>query len=444
MTRVEQLLQMALNEEDFTGISSLLEESSEDERGEFFRKIYQHMEHIYISGDRLRHSKIKSGIYENLNHREVFNESPSYKKYNCLVPKTEEELEKSKIFFRDNLASIEPNWIALIVGGPIGRDPIWVREIFQNCRPELDGSQVKILQKFLISERVGFWLNDFDRQTEMEKKIEIKENEGKRLKIAIMVSGQMRGFQAAFDTWREIFSGHDLDYFISTWKINGSSGKPDHLVNEQHRFYFGDFSDEISNLLDIEGSINLDAFIGLVKPSNNITKKDLREVYGKNAIIKIEDESELEFLVSNPQKMYYKIESAYSMIEEPEKYDLLIRIRPDIVIQKRKEIGDFLYSVSMLPSKSKAICTGYGYNFAFYGFGIDDKFAVGTPELMGEYCKTWTRSIGNNNSLVGHESLATNLFERGIDCVGSSDIFDYRFSENVKITREIFDEILES
>ena len=299
------------------------------------------------------------------------------------------------------------------------------------------------MEKFLISEKVGFWLNP-PKNAPYEKKGLSLENQNKKvLKIGVMISGQMRGYEAAFETWTKVFQGHDIDYYISTWKLNGSSGKPDHLVNEQKRFYFGEFSDEISSLLNVEGSIDLDAFISEIKPKKEILKEDLIRVYGDKCKILIEDESKFKFLTTNPQKMYYKIESAYDMIDDPRQYDLLVRIRPDIVMEKEKG-GDInlLQSIFNLSEDRRAICTGYGYNYAYYGFGIDDKFAVGTPDLMSSYCKTWTNSSESKESLAGHESLASNLFSNRIDCIGTSGFLNYRFAENKQITREVFDRIL--
>ena len=443
MEIVEKLILDTLDDEDFQKVGKVLCDLEDSVRGEYFRKIYQHLEFIYISGDRGRHSRIKNGINETVLGMDELAKSHSFKKYECLVPSSEEGLEGSRKYLSEQLPTIESSWIALIIGGPIGRDPVWVREVFERHKRKLNPGQSKILEKFLISEKVGFWLNP-PKNAPYEKKGLSLENQNKKvLKIGVMISGQMRGYEAAFETWTKVFQGHDIDYYISTWKLNGSSGKPDHLVNEQKRFYFGEFSDEISSLLNVEGSIDLDAFISEIKPKKEILKEDLIRVYGDKCKILIEDESKFKFLTTNPQKMYYKIESAYDMIDDPRQYDLLVRIRPDIVMEKEKG-GDInlLQSIFNLSEDRRAICTGYGYNYAYYGFGIDDKFAVGTPDLMSSYCKTWTNSSESKESLAGHESLASNLFSNRIDCIGTSGILNYRFAENKQITREVFDRIL--
>ena len=443
MGTIQDLIFDTIENYDFPKVAETLSNLDDEIRGEFFRKIYQHLEHIYITGDRNKHSNIKSGLAQALLKFDNILTSPSYKKYECLVPSSAQKLIQSRIYLENELPSIEPSWLALFVGGPIGRDPIWVKKVFDFHRNSLDKKQSNILQKFLISEKIGYWLNPPQDDLFSKKIIPLKVGNGEPLKIGVMVSGQMRGYEAAFDTWTKFFQGHDVDYYVSTWKENGSSGKPDHLTNEKNRFHFGDFHDEISILLDTEGSIDLDFFMKEITPNKNISKQDLVSIYGEKCEILIEDEYDHSHLETNSQKMYYKIESAYNMIKEPGRYDLLVRIRPDIVLDFEQN-GDFdlFHSILGLPAERKTICTGYGYNYAYYGFGVDDKFAIGPPNLIGTYCKTWTDNLNHKNRLAGHESLANQLFVNKIDCIGTKGILSYRFAENRLITKDIFERIV--
>lgn len=447
MEIVKNLISWSLEGEDFEKVVKTLEKMMENERGLYFRKIYQHLEHMYISGDRKKHSRIKNGINKFIIKSELISKSMSYKKYKCLVPPTESSLKQSREFMMDELPTIESNWIALMLGGPLGRDHEFVREMFEKNKNHLSEKQEKILKKFLISDKVGYWLNIPESENK-EKKIGtsiINSSSSKRLKIAVMISGQMRGYCAAFKTWNKILSNHDVDFFISTWKLNGASGKPDHLVNQTHRFYFGEYEEPLKNILENNEKINIELVSKLIQPSKVINEDEIRRVYGERVKIKIEDESDLIFLETNAQKMYYKIGSAYSMIEDPSAYDLLVRIRPDIVIeQSNDEITDIMMLVESLPESSKSICTGYGYTYVYYGFGIDDKFAIGKPEYMKIYCETWKLNEKNKNKLVGHNSLADNLFENKIDCVGIKDMINFRFSENKHIDNKLFNKIKNS
>jgi hypothetical protein len=443
MEIVKNLISWCIESEHFDKSILTLEKMIEEERDLFFRKIYQHLEHMYISGERSRHSRIKNGINESIEKSLIINSSRSYEKYKCLVPISDASLVESREFFMDKISEIESSWIALILGGPIGRDHEYVQKVFSYNKDLLSPKKEKLLTKFLISDKVGYWLNINNSGINSKKTLFFPENKSNRkLKIGVMISGQMRGYSAAFETWKILFSNHDVDYFVSTWKLNGSSGKPDHLVNQTQRFYFGKYSKEIEEILDSGNGVNYEYINNIIKPPKIITEDEIKKIYGNNTRIKIEDEFGLKFLETNAQKMYYKIESAFSLIESPYEYDLLVRIRPDIVIENNyNEIIDIMAAVASLPEDSRSICTGYGYTYVYYGFGIDDKFAIGKPEYMEKYCKTWSINYNNLKSLVGHNSLADTLFENKIDSVSLNNTLKFRFAENIHISQDLFDRL---
>ena len=131
-------------------------------------------------------------------------------------------------------------------------------------------------------------------------------------------------------------------------------------------------------------------------------------MYGKEARIEIEDDL---LPISNSEKMYYKIKACFDLIEDFENYHLIVRIRPDLVLTERKRVDWKL--VHLLASEG-FLFAAYGYTLAYYGFGVDDKIAIGTPKKMKLYSDLWEQRK-KYFPLTGHTSLALYLFDHKVE-----------------------------
>ncbi len=430
------MIESAVDNESVSQISNELGFLNQIDFERFIRLLFGKLEWKANLGETALRRKIIDSLWDWIDQGFQFRYSAFLmEKINCLFPR---DFDAATEYLRNNFTSIPELWLTKIVAGPIIRNENSRRIILE----ELEGKPKEELpdhvRKFLITDKGKYWLNPILAPSgEDGKRLTNKENnESRVLKIAVAISGQMRGYESAFSSWRNVFGPHKFDYYVSTWKKNGVSGKIDHISKTQNRFYWGDLSGEMEDVISEIG--NEEAFVRLVMPNEVVKKKDVISVYGEGCVVDIQDEDDLEFLKSNVQKMYYKMERCNSLIRYEEDYDLIIRIRPDLVIKfKDHDSGkitefDLPYSVFSSFEDRNCIFAGYGYVNAFYGFGIDDKLAIGKSDFMD----TYSRVYSSKENLTPHASLADHLFDSGIDAVGLFEHLDFSFADNRLPKRE--------
>jgi len=90
----------------------------------------------------------------------------------------------------------------------------------------------------------------------------------------------------------------------------------------------------------------------------------------------------------NMYKMHYMIENCYNLVDEPDSYDLIIRIRPDKELKKFDLDWNDIYhqlNQKILISEESPYIRPVG------GLLIGDRFAVSLPSVMAEYSKTFSK-----------------------------------------------------
>lgn len=182
------------------------------------------------------------------------------------------------------------------------------------------------------------------------------------MKLAICLSGHMRSYKQTFSSlYHFIISQYDCDIFIVTYPNLGSS-----------------FSHITSDIPFKESEINIDNIKLLYKPF----------------AIKILDDLEA-FSYYNPLYkglnigMFRAIQEANELVKlSNKKYDLVLRIRPDLEI-KKFDISNLDYSKVNVPVKAKV-----------WDNGITDQIAISTPLLMDTYSSFYS-NINVIKSLPG-------------------------------------------
>ncbi len=236
----------------------------------------------------------------------------------------------------------------------------------------------------------------------------------KKRKIALLISGQVRGFEAALDSWKRSFdfTEVDLDVFISTWQ---QSYQPKQLL--LGRFGSAVLSDRIRELLNGITEEQAQAILKKYLPPQVIDEDYLTNLCNKYFVtnnIQIEIEAEEKYPnFTNPMKLYYKIYRAFEISKQHGVYDLYIRIRPDLHLSNKNAID--LRDIEEELTKQRCILTHYPYVFEYYGFGVDDKIAIGKFDCMQIYSNTWIFD-GNNPNALGHVNLASNLAYHQVNC----------------------------
>ena len=247
---------------------------------------------------------------------------------------------------------------------------------------------------------------------------------GRKARVALCVSGQLRGFERAFETWkRALLPFAEFDIYVHTWARVGraipNSGRAAlPFEGELFRREWWRISAQV-------GRKQLQArqphLMAALEVGNTTDAARVQAVYDAVDVV-VDDETDpgLERL-SNQAKMHYKIHAASSLAERSGRsYDLVMRLRPDLPMK----LPMFRWS------KLRQLCEARPVIFADLEFGINfewlmigDMMAIGAPGPMAAYSSAWTTYgslaeldlLGVPGHFVSHIPLAQCCWYSGVD-----------------------------
>ena len=242
---------------------------------------------------------------------------------------------------------------------------------------------------------------------------------GRRPRVAICVSGQLRGYGAALASWRKhLLPGVDADFYVHAWKQIGRAG------SEPHRRFLPFAGDEFTKAYR-EQCMRMEypefvrhypSLFTSLATSGNATEAQLQHAYSTDKVV-LEDDTAGEFAGwSNARKMHYKIDRVQGLVDASKKdYDLVLRIRPDKAMRlmagswsdMRRVLGD-----------GKSLLADLAMGVHYGNLMIGDQVACGTPSAMRIYSSAFTdlveleeKGVESSASLFrGHVSLARQCF----------------------------------
>lgn len=244
------------------------------------------------------------------------------------------------------------------------------------------------------------------------------------LRVAVCVSGQLRGFRRGHATWGALgLAGHEVVTVVHSWQRAGRRqlDAPDFLRGRLlppplHAAYQSAWNEQ-GGLAGIHR--RYPRFYGLFNDASDVTAAELRELYQTEAVVLEDDQAPPFRDYSNQQKMFYKIAAAQALADAmPGGFDLCLRLRPDKEIAPAGPID--WHRIYMDSVRQRLIYNDFGLNFVISGFGAGDQFAAGQTELMREYASLWKDYEQDEayyerpTGITGHASLAHHLFRRGL------------------------------
>jgi hypothetical protein len=245
------------------------------------------------------------------------------------------------------------------------------------------------------------------------------------LRVALCISGQLRGYAQAFASWSALgLADHDVTTIVHSWRNLGRRqlDTPDYLRGRAfppalHAAYSTAWH-ELGGLPGIKK--RYPAFNALFRDAADASLDELRTTYQTDHII-LEDDTAPPFAgYSNQEKMFYKIHAAQTFATSlGQNFDLCIRLRPDKQLSATDQID--WHNTLHQTRRQRLIFNDSGGHYVMSGHGAGDQFATAAPELMNDYASLWTLSQNGSASpfgapakLTGHNSLATHLFALGI------------------------------
>jgi tetratricopeptide (TPR) repeat protein len=242
-----------------------------------------------------------------------------------------------------------------------------------------------------------------------------------RLRIALCISGQLRGYREASPSWSALgLDDHDVTRFVHTWREVGQNWERiwDCLRHDR------EMHDAISRLgpnwirknypklaTAIENAMSAGAYV---------SEQQLRDFYHTD-FIRVEDDQFAPFAgKTNTWKMHYKIYATQTFAKSSGKeFDLYIKIRPD---QLLRDVGKIDWTEIFQESHEKrALYADRPYQFTGEIIKAADQFIAGTCEPMDAYASVFTRA--NLCAQTGRQMFDAPDFFRPHATVGFSTVY---------------------
>lgn len=217
----------------------------------------------------------------------------------------------------------------------------------------------------------------------------------KKPKVAVLVSGQLRQFEAAASSVKVFLKNCDPTFFVSCWRDRGGKTGGAMNIAQLKRILPPEFIDAIPPNLTRDGklfSMFPEVYNALLERAHEPIANDyISRNYGESSFIEVEDEIVFESACKSDQylkntnydintlKMYYKIyKSLMLCVRSNEKFDYAIRIRPDLSITGA-------INFSNLPLSNNHL-----YVDNVWANGTGDQLAIGKFDDIEKYCNLWS------------------------------------------------------
>jgi tetratricopeptide (TPR) repeat protein len=211
-----------------------------------------------------------------------------------------------------------------------------------------------------------------------------------RLRIAVCVSGQLRGYPQALATWGHLgLQQHDVSVFVHVWQAIGRNWQKIWLFAQTNQFLWDTLVGGSSVPFLRDRFPRLAAAALAVAGDNVASVADLRAAYGTD-FVRIEDDTRDQFRFRhNLWKMHYKVEQAHRFAREDGRtFDLMIRIRPDRSF--RPGAAPDWAAIRAVSAARNVVFADFPSTFTERQTWLGDQFAAGTPEVMDVYSSVWS------------------------------------------------------
>lgn len=274
-----------------------------------------------------------------------------------------------------------------------------------------------------------------NREELLKNRPDIIHPKNRKLRIAICISGQLRGYKKAYKSLLGAldFDRHDVTVFVHTWKDIGgklpTAPHADRLFTGEFltvfkRCFQGRETGEIKNAYP--------EFVALFEDRGHAQFNELCDFYNTSHVC-IEDDTRPPFnMYDNAKKMHYKKFSCINLTALDD-FDLVAWLRPDAFFTSPAQISLAEIYRDCIQNGCIYISTWGGYSgkndsayclltFCQMGFTIDETIMIGTPAVMKMVGNTFVElpdlwrhgEIGCPLPYSGHDAHDYQLFRYGV------------------------------
>jgi Sulfotransferase family len=217
----------------------------------------------------------------------------------------------------------------------------------------------------------------------------------RKLKVALCVSGQLRGYESSFPTWKDsaLFKDADVSVFVSSWhQVGRKFPIPPHADRTFSGSFLNTYRETWARIGAREGiSQKYPAFTALLEDSAQVRREDLIDVFQTESIELINDADDQFIDFTNQEKMFFHIGNAYRMAARTKnRFDLFMRLRPDLEYFKPKnfrwtEILDQSYQTG-------TFFTDHAFKVSDpHGLFVGDQVSLGRKKSFEHYCSIFSK-----------------------------------------------------
>ena len=215
----------------------------------------------------------------------------------------------------------------------------------------------------------------------------------RRPRVALCISGQLRGYRKAWPTWAPLLAGADVITFVHTWKkVGRGTAEPFRYNLPFEGDAFGEQYRKIGTQLGLsEMHRRYPSLFERLMLSGEVTANELSDFY-HTPHVKVNDESDPRFAdFSNAEKMYWKVEQCHQlMVKSGIEFDAVIRIRPDKPIVA---VGFLWTQMLRALQRRPTLYTETGFGVHFGALMVGDQFAIGLPKASALYANTYSTMV---------------------------------------------------
>lgn len=242
-------------------------------------------------------------------------------------------------------------------------------------------------------------------------------------RIAVCISGQLRGFKQARRSWYEgLLRTAETQTFVHSWyKVGRSSAEPfrAYLPFEGKEFC-AKYREQAHGMAMNEIMERYPRLFAALRETGNVTTGEIGAFYVTDNVV-LEDDSSSAFAGwSNSAKMHYKISEASKLAAADNlDADLVLRIRPD----KRLGFAGFSWGdLLTVTNGHPLILADFAMSHQYAKPMIGDQVAIGAPAAMAVYAATYRMAphlaeqkvFACGQDFHGHVSLALTCWHGAI------------------------------
>jgi hypothetical protein len=222
-------------------------------------------------------------------------------------------------------------------------------------------------------------------------------------KIAICISGQLRGFRQAAPKVKKFARDVGADIFVHTWSDVGNFG--DEVTKLEALSRLPDLASESNRITtDINWACQRFQQALAALDKYRVEPSDVAEFYSARAVV-VDDGAEFQAKMVdhfhrsgismppiNQLKLFYKIWSCNQLANQTDDYDVIVRLRPDLGM-------DRLSIREMLATSAEEMAIAGSYFLAPEYHGFSDQFAFGSLGVMEVYSQIWPKLLDRGRDM---------------------------------------------